>query len=71
MTIKTLDVSVRRRPGVGIIDLQGEINSYAEQALQDAYTQAISDDPRVVVLNFSAVDYMNSTGKSDRSHVVL
>lgn len=62
MNFKTLDVSVRNRPGVGIIDLQGEINSTAEKTLESAYTQAIAGDPRVVVLNFSAVDYMNSTG---------
>lgn len=62
MNLKTLDVSVRHRPGVGIIDLQGEINSNAEQALQVAYTQATAEDAKEIVLNFSAVDYMNSTG---------
>jgi len=45
-----------------VIDLQGEINTLADQALTQAYTEAESHDPSEVVLNFLGVDYINSTG---------
>jgi len=46
----------------GIIDIQGEINAFAENVLMDAYTQATSQGARNLVLNFSGLDYMNSSG---------
>jgi len=44
------------------IDIQGEINAFAEDALMDAYTQAVSGGARVIVLDFSGLEYMNSSG---------
>jgi anti-sigma B factor antagonist len=46
----------------GIIDIQGEINAFAENILMDAYTQATSQGARNLVLNFSGLEYMNSSG---------
>ncbi|HKO83378.1 MAG TPA: STAS domain-containing protein, partial [Actinomycetota bacterium] len=46
----------------GVIDLHGEINLGADQALLAAYDAAVRDDPRTVVLNFAQVEYINSTG---------
>ena len=48
--------------GTVVIDLQGEINSAAEEALNAAYTQAEGQEPTTVVLNFNRVSYINSTG---------
>jgi anti-anti-sigma factor len=45
-----------------VIDIQGEINAFAENALMDAYTQATSQGARVVILDFSKLEYMNSSG---------
>lgn len=45
-----------------VIDIQGEINAFAENALMDAYTQASSTAARSIVLNFNGLDYMNSSG---------
>ena len=45
-----------------IIDIQGEINSFAENVLMDAYTQASSEGANNIILNFSGLDYMNSSG---------
>lgn len=45
-----------------IIDIQGEINAYAENALMDAYTLATSKGARNLLLNFEKLDYMNSSG---------
>lgn len=53
---------VRDVSGVATIDMEGEINSFAEAGLSTAYNQAESYNPARVVLNFTRVDYINSTG---------
>ena len=46
-----------------MIDLRGEINLGADQALSGRLRAASPrSDPRTVVLNFADVDYINSTG---------
>jgi anti-sigma B factor antagonist len=45
-----------------VVDIQGEINSFAENVLMDAYTQASSYGANNIILNFSGLDYMNSSG---------
>lgn len=62
MSAKQLDVNVRHQPSAAIIDLHGEINAFAEQSLQAAYADAEARSPEVILLNFSDVDYINSTG---------
>ena len=52
----------REHDGTGVIDLHGEINLGADQALAAAYDAAVAGDPSTVVLNFADVDYINSTG---------
>jgi hypothetical protein len=42
MPARTLDAQVRHEPGIAIIDLQGEINGFAEHVLNDAYVDAES-----------------------------
>ena len=54
--------SVRHQPDWATIDLHGEINVAADQQLQAAYTEAESQSPSTIVLNFSEVSYINSTG---------
>jgi anti-sigma B factor antagonist len=46
---------------ISIIDVHGEVTAGAENALMDAYTQA-GTHVRSVVLNFSDLEYMNSSG---------
>ena len=45
-----------------IIDIAGEVNSFAENTLMDAYSQANSDGARAIILNFTEMEYMNSSG---------
>src|SRR5215469_4462919 len=45
-----------------IIDISGEVNAFAESALMDAYSEASTPTTRTVVLNFSRLEYMNSSG---------
>lgn len=56
------DVQLRSRPGTSILDLHGEINASAEQALTDGYDRAEATNPEVILLNFKDVTYINSTG---------
>ena len=47
---------------IHVFDIQGEINAYAEETLMDVYTQASSNNARYIILNFSDLEYMNSSG---------
>ena len=53
-----------RKPGNGtsIIDISGDVNAFAEGALMDAYNQACNGNTRAIILNFSGLEYMNSSG---------
>ncbi len=62
MPARNLEASVRYQPRVSIVDLHGEINAFAEDVLNAAYAEAESRDSDVILLNFSDVDYINSTG---------
>lgn len=44
------------------IDIQGDVSAFAEQVLMDAYAQASTPTTRVIILNFSDLAYMNSSG---------
>lgn len=57
-----IEATVRTANGMAIIDLDGEINAFAESALVAAYLEASEIQPGAVALNFSRVDYINSTG---------
>ena len=49
-------------PTVPVIDLRGDINGFAEESLNAAYAEAEAANPSAIVLNFSGVEYLNSTG---------
>ena len=61
MAFQAFDSTIRREGQTAIIDLLGEINSQAESGLTHAYQEAGAGS-ETIVLNFSAVDYINSTG---------
>ena len=62
MPDKPLEATVRPASGVAIIDLHGEIDAFGEAALNAAYAEANRGGPGAILLNFSGVDYINSTG---------
>ena len=62
MPTRHLEASVRREPDSAVLDLRGEINGFAQEALDAAYTEAEKGDPETILLNFEGVDYINSTG---------
>jgi anti-sigma B factor antagonist len=45
-----------------VLDIRGEINNAAETALMDAYNQACAAGARNILMNFSGLEYMNSSG---------
>ena len=59
----TVVMGVRRiGERVSVVDVAGEINSQSESVLMDAYAQASEGRTRAIVLNFGALQYMNSGG---------
>ena len=54
--------AVRRRDGVAVIDLVGDVNRGAGEALEAAWQLATAEQPAAVVLNFEGAGYINSTG---------
>jgi len=56
-------MSVRKASDTAnVIDVQGAVTAFAEDDLMDAYTQAAGNGARAVILNFSDLEYMNSSG---------
>ena len=63
MTEGQTGMSVRRpTDGVSIIDISGEITGATEPELTAAFTEASTDGVETVVLNFTDLAYMNSSG---------
>ena len=62
MAIRLFEANVRHAPGVAIMDLHGELDGFADEALNTAYAEASVPDPGALLLNFADVDYINSTG---------
>ena len=63
MSPTNLIMSVRQvSPKVSIIDIQGDLSATAEPVLTNAYTQASTPTTRIIILNFSELAYMNSSG---------
>lgn len=49
-------------PTTSIIDIQGDISAFAEQELMRAYNEANTPSTRTIILNFTGLEYMNSSG---------
>ena len=56
------NAAVRDEAELTIIDLSGEIDAFAEEALNDAFAEAQERKPETIMLNFGDVNYINSTG---------
>jgi anti-sigma B factor antagonist len=58
-------LQARVRPAddaVAIIELTGDVTAASESELMDAYRGAGGEEVRGIVLDFSRLDYMNSSG---------
>ncbi len=57
-----LTVSTRDREGVAIVDLVGDVTTFAEEKINSAYREVTNKGTRFVLLNFRQNDYINSAG---------
>lgn len=57
-----LSVSTRERDGVAIIDLVGDVTTFAEDKINNAYNQVSEQGAKHILLNFRQNDYINSAG---------
>ena len=62
MTARHLEARVRSRGGIPVIDLQGEISGLSEGKLDTAFAEATRQESDAILLNFTGVGYINSTG---------
>ena len=60
MATTEFGAEVRHEGGGAVLDLTGNVSAGAEQKLLEVY--AMTSGKPVVILDFSAVDYINSTG---------
>jgi len=54
--------AVRYVGGTAVVDLPPQIDATAEHALNGAYAAAAEHGSKTVLLNFSGVDFLSSTG---------
>ncbi|NJO82423.1 MAG: STAS domain-containing protein [Blastochloris sp.] len=57
-----LSVGIRERDGVAIIDLIGDVTTFADRKINSAYAQVTNQGAKHVLLNFRQNDYINSAG---------
>jgi anti-sigma B factor antagonist len=63
MNQTSVTMAVRKAgSATSIMDIHGEINVAAEPVLMDAYNQACAQGAHTILLNFSDLQYMNSSG---------
>ncbi len=62
MTSTIFAAQVQSQPGIAVLEMAGDINSFAEEALNLAFSEAEQLAPATIVLNFTGVGYINSTG---------
>jgi anti-sigma B factor antagonist len=55
-------VTIERRDRVTIIHLAGDVTTFAEETIQQAYQEATAAGARVIAVDFKATDYINSAG---------
>ena len=63
MADHNLSMDVRKvNDTTSVIDIKGDITAASEDVLTAAYNDASSDRTRAIILNFSGLEYMNSSG---------
>ena len=62
MATRELEVVLRDRDGVPVLELHGDVDASADRALGAGYEEATRNGARAVVLDFTGAEYINSTG---------
>jgi anti-sigma B factor antagonist len=63
MNVRNVKMETRRlNDRFAVIDIQGEVNAFAEEDLMNAFAQAMVGKAEVVILNFREMGFMTSSG---------
>ena len=62
MNLQALSARVRTRNGMAVVELTGDVDGSAERALRTGYEEAAATGADTVLLDFTHVGYINSTG---------
>jgi anti-anti-sigma factor len=62
MLEEELTVRTRQRDDIAIIDLMGDVTTFAEEKINTAYQEVSEQAVRYILLNFRENDYINSAG---------
>jgi len=62
MPTANIATTVRRVNGACVNDIVGEVNAAADDALSTAFNEASQGGVKVIVMNFTDLQYMNSSG---------
>jgi len=57
-----IQISVRWENDTAVIDLLGDVTTFAEDSINQAYQSASSDGAMNIIFNFRENDYINSAG---------
>jgi stage II sporulation protein AA (anti-sigma F factor antagonist) len=57
-----LETSVRDAPPMVVLDLRGDVTSFAIDPLKAAFVEASGMSTRTILVNFEGVNYLNSAG---------
>ncbi|MCU0493990.1 MAG: STAS domain-containing protein [Chloroflexaceae bacterium] len=57
-----LTVTTRQRDGITILDLVGDVTTFAEEKINGAYREVTGQGAKNILLNFRQNDYINSAG---------
>ena len=57
-----IQISVRWENDAAVIDLKGDVTTFAEEAINQAYQSASSNGAVNIIFNFRENDYINSAG---------
>ncbi|MAG34693.1 MAG: hypothetical protein CL878_00365 [Dehalococcoidia bacterium] len=68
---ETLQVTSRDAPPLVVFDLQGQLVSFDDAAIADAYRQATDQGATALLLNFAGVDYVTSSGIAALIQILL
>jgi anti-sigma B factor antagonist len=56
------EIEVRDVSGTAVLVVKGDVDRDAEATVSSAYEQAVTTDPRRVILDFASTEYINSSG---------
>lgn len=62
MSQANVSMTVRRLDDISIIEIDGDVTGFAEDPLMAAYAEATNDPSAAIILDFTNLAYMNSTG---------